>query len=149
MFEKHHAKRLAEAYAADLDRWQAERDDLAQQLEMARDFAGDSSGQGLVLKRGESLFATVTSTGLIEERRQGGHWQGGSQGVSIPVGSLGGHAIRYHVGATRGHYVQGTPVPTAVDRGTLYLTDQRVVFTGSAHTRECRFDKLLSCEPGP
>ena len=85
---------------------------------------------------------------LIEERSTGGHWQSGSQGVSIPIGSLGGHAIRYHVGASRGHYVQGTPAPTAVDVGTVYVTNQRVVFTGHAHTRECRFDKLLSCEPG-
>jgi len=149
MFEKHRAKRLAESYAADLGRWQGERDDLAVQLSMARDFAGDAAGQGLVLKRGESLFATVTSASLVEQRRQGGHWESGSQGVSIPIGSLGGHAVRYHVGATRGHYVQGTPTPTSVDTGTVYVTDQRVVFTGQAHTRECRFDKLLSCEAGP
>jgi hypothetical protein len=147
MFDKHRAKREAEEHTTELARWQAERDDLAEQVSLARDFSGDPSGQGLVLKRGEALFATVGSVSLIEERSTGGHWQSGSQGVSIPIGSLGGHAIRYHVGTSRGHYVQGTPAPTAVDVGTVYVTDQRVVFTGSAHTRECRFDKLLSCEP--
>jgi hypothetical protein len=148
MFEKHRAKQQAAAYAVDHARWAQDRDDLAQQVATARDFAGDTSGQGLVLKRGEALYAAVTSVSLIEERRSGGHWQSGSQGVSIPIGSLGGHAVRYHVGATRGHYVQGTPAPTAIDTGTVYVTDQRIVFTGSAQTRECRFDKLLSCTPG-
>ncbi len=149
MFDKHRAKRAAEEHTTELARWQAERDDLAEQVSTARDFPGDPSGEGLVLKRGESLFATVSSVSLIEDRSTGGHWQSGSQGVSIPIGSLGGHAIRYHVGASRGHYVQGTPAPTAVDVGTVYVTDQRVVFVGRAHTRECRFDKLLSCDPGP
>jgi hypothetical protein len=149
MFEKHRAKQRAEAYEHDLAEWQAERDDLAQQLAMAQGFGGDPDGAGLVLKRGELLFATVSSASLIEERRAGGHWQSGSQGVSIPIGSLGGRTVRYHLGATRGHYVQGTPAPTAVDTGTVYVTDQRVVFTGSSHTRECRFDKLLSCEASP
>ena len=148
MFEKHRAKQLEAAYAVDHARWAQDRDDLAQQVATARDFAGDPSGQGLVLKQGESLYAAVTSVSLIEERRTGGHWQSGSHGVSIPVGSLGGHAVRYRVGATRGHYVQGTPTPTAIDNGTAYVTDQRVVFTGSAQSRECRFDKLLTCTPG-
>src|SRR5262249_32351351 len=61
-------------------------------------------------------------------------------------GSLGGRTIRYHVGATRGHYMQGEPVPTAIDTGTVFVTNQRVVFTGKKQTRECLFAKLLSCD---
>ncbi len=146
MFEKHHAKKLADAYENDLAEWTAERAGQAELLSMAQSFTGDTSAPGFVLKRGEALFATVTSVSLIEERRSGGHFQSGSQGVSIPIGSLGGRTVRYHVGATRGHYVQGTPAPTAIDSGTVYVTNQRVVFTGQAQTRECRFDKLLSCQ---
>ena len=148
MFERHHAKKQAEAYTAALGSWQAERDADAALVTLARTFAGETSAEGLVLKRGEALFATVSSVGLIEERRVGGHWQSGSQGVSIPIGSLGGRTVRYHVGATRGHYVQGTPAPIAIDTGTVFVTDQRVVFTGQSQTRECRFDKLLGYQQG-
>lgn len=96
-----------------------------------------------MLKQGEAVMATITNVGLVEMRKGPGRWQGGSSGVSIPVGSLGGHAIRYHVGATRGHYVQGTPHPTAIDTGAAYVTTQRVVFKGHSQTRECLFAKLL------
>jgi hypothetical protein len=70
-------------------------------------------------------------------------------GVSVPIGSLAGHAIRYRVGATRGHYVSAPPVPPAIDTGTVYVTDQRVVFTGSKQTRECAYAKLLSTNFSP
>jgi hypothetical protein len=147
MFEKHHAKKLADAYELDLSVWKAERATRADLLSMAETFTGDTSrDSGLVLEQGEALFATVTSVSLIEERRTGGHYQGDSHGVSIPVGSIGGRSVRYHVGASRGHYVQGTPAPTAIDSGTVYVTNKRVVFTGDSQTLECRFDKLLSCQ---
>jgi hypothetical protein len=144
MFEKHHAKQAQHAYEHARGEWQAERDAVAAELSIAQDFGGDTDGKGLELVRGERLFASVTDTSLIEERRNGGHWQSGSQGVSVPIGSIGGHSVRYHVGASRGHYVQGTPSPTAIDTGTTYVTDRRVVFVGDAQTRECRFDKLLA-----
>ena len=50
------------------------------------------------------------------------------------------------MGATRGHYEQAVPVPTAVATGTLYFTDQRLVFLSPTQTRECRFDKLLGID---
>ncbi len=148
MFERHQAKKDAVIYEAALANWQAERETQAALVDMAKDYSGDTTASGLLLEDGEALFATVTSVSLIEERRSGGHWQSGSTGVSIPVGSLGGRSVRYHVGASRGHYVQGTPAPTAIDSGSAYVTDQRVVFTGLAQTRECRFDKLLSVQVG-
>ena len=39
--------------------WQAERDAGAALVTLARTFAGETSAEGLVLKRGEALFATV------------------------------------------------------------------------------------------
>jgi hypothetical protein len=149
MFEKHRAKQAEQAYEQAFAMWQAERDDASAAIELARDFAGDTGDNGLELHRGEAVFAAVGSTSLIEERRAGGHWQSGSQGVSVPIGTLGGRSVRYHVGASRGHYVQGTPSPTAIDTGTTFVTDQRVVFVGSAQTRECRYDKLLSRQATP
>jgi hypothetical protein len=59
------------------------------------------------------------------------------------VGSIGGRSVRYRVGTTQGHYVQGAPTPTAVDTGTVYITNQRVIFQGAKQTRECAFAKLI------
>ncbi len=148
MFEARRARRAAARYDEALASWRHERDQQAAALALAQQFAGEPTTQ-LVLHDGEAVFAAVTNAGLVEMRKGPGHWQGGSSGVSIPVGSLGGHAIRYHVGATRGHYVQGTPHPTAIDQGTLFITNQRVVFAGTSQTRECPFAKLLGYQhPG-
>jgi hypothetical protein len=148
MFERRRERKAAERYRAALASWQRARDGQAAALTLAQTYSGEPTTE-LLLHRGEALVAKVTNVGLIEERKGPGHWQGGSSGVSIPVGSLGGHAVRYHVGATRGHYVQGTPHPTAIDTGTVFITNQRLVFTGHAQTRECAFAKLLGYQHAP
>lgn len=139
MFEGHKAKKAAEEYQAALARWQDQRDGYAAMVGLARDFAGTPSAD-LVLHTGESVFFTVTGCALVEERRGAGHYQGSSSGFSVPLGHTG---VRYRVGASRGHYVQGTPVATAVDRGTAYVTSARVVFMGAHQTRECGYAKLI------
>ena len=96
-----------------------------------------------MLKPGEMVFAGVAGASLVEERRGAGQWQGRSSGMSFPVGSLGGRSVRYRVGGTRGHYVQGAPTPTAIDTGTFYITNMRVIFQGTRQTRECLFSKLV------
>jgi hypothetical protein len=109
---------------------------------VAKGFDG-SAWDEIVLKAGERLFFKVTHAGLIEERRGAGHYQGGSTGISVPMGSIGGRPVRYRVGANRGHYVQGAPTLTTIDVGTVYITNQRVVFAGAKQTRECAFAKLI------
>lgn len=145
MFNKHHEKKLVEQYQHDLAHWQELHDSTAQALALAQGFNGEISAQ-LMLKATEAVYATVTNASLVEERRGAGHYTGGSSGVSIPIGSIGGHAVRYHVGATRGHYVQAPPVPTAIDHGTVFVTNQRVVFQGGRQTRECAFAKLIGMQ---
>ena len=142
--EQQQAARAASAFEQALATWQAKRDGTAELLESAK--AEGSVPEGLVLHRGELCFGTLTNCSLIEERRGQGHFVAGSTGVSIPIGSLGGRPVRYRVGATRGHYEQAAPVATAVATGTLYFTDQRLVFLSPTQTRECRFDKLLGIE---
>ncbi|MGC8628137.1 MAG: hypothetical protein ACP5VR_11440 [Acidimicrobiales bacterium] len=39
--------------------------------------------------------------------------------------------------------MQGEPVLAAIDRGALYVTNRRVVFTGPKQTREIAFAKLV------
>lgn len=145
MFEKHKAKRVQHEYEEALAQWQALRDSYANLLDTAEHYDGEVDS-GLMLKGGEAVFAKVTNASLVEDRRGPGHWQGGSTGVSIPIGSVGGHSVRYRVGATRGHYVQGQPAPTAIDTGTVYITNRRVVFEGGRQTRECLFDKMIGFE---
>ena len=142
MFEKHKAEKAQKQYQQALEQWQQLHDGYAQYLEIAQSFDGAASDE-LMLKSGEALFYQVTGCALVEERRGAGHYQGGSTGVSIPIGSIGGRSVRYRVGANRGHYVQGESVPTAVDQGTVFITNQRVVFAGSKATRECLFSKLI------
>ena len=153
MFEKYKAKKAAEAaaqaakraeqqYQVQLAKWTEDRNNCARMLQLAQGFNGEPSSE-IILKSGEALFLTVTNTALIEERRGQGHYEAGSTGVSVPIGSIHGRSIRYRVGATRGHFVQGTPVPTAIDTGTTFITNQRVVFAGGHQTRECDYTKLI------
>lgn len=126
--------------------WQAERDELARLLSEARNVGSAhlTPPGDLVVRQGETLIGAVRGTSLVEVRSVGGHYQSGWSGVSIPVGPLS-----YRVGRTRGHYVKGAPTPVAVDTGMLYVTDQRVVFVGAAHTRECAWDKIVSLHRSP
>lgn len=142
MFQKHRAKKAAHTYQEALAKWQAQRDGYAELLEIATTFNGVKSDQ-IMLGSGEAVFYKVASASLIEERSTRGHYEGRSSGVSIPVGSIGGRTVRYHVGASRGHFVQGAPVPTAIDTGTAYITNKRVIFVGARQTRECTFAKLI------
>lgn len=142
MFEKHRAEKAAKAYQKATAAWQAQRDAYAGLVTLAEQFSGNPSEE-IVLGAGEAVFYQIGGASLIEDRRGPGHWQGGSTGVSIPVGSIGGRPVRYRVGATRGHYVQGEPAPTAIDTGTLIVTNKRVVFEGNGQTRQCDFTKLI------
>lgn len=145
MFEKHKQRKAEKHYQAELQSWQQLRDFYSQLVTLAESSEGGQTEE-ILLKPGEALFVKVTGTTLVESRRARGHWEGRSSGVSIPVGSLGGRSIRYHVGGTRGTYVQGDAADTAIDAGTVYITNQRLIFEGSRQTRECRFDKLLGVQ---
>lgn len=142
MFEKHKADKEAKEHQEALEHWTALRDGYAQMVEMAMSFPGAASAE-IMLAAGEGLFYKVTGCSLVEERRGAGHYAGHSAGVSVPIGSFGGRPVRYRVGANKGHYVAGTPAPTAIDTGTIFITNKRVIFQGTKQTRECAFAKLI------
>jgi hypothetical protein len=148
-FANRRAKKEAQQHQDEFATWQATRDAYAENLALAQSFNGDSTADGFLLKPGETVFATVNGASLVEDRRGAGEWKGHSHGVSVPVGSIHGRSIRYRVGQSRGHYVQGAPVPTAIDVGTLYVTNQRVVFKGAKQSRECLFAKMIGYEHTP
>jgi hypothetical protein len=125
-----------------VQQWTQERDAYAKLLHTAMTFRGTTAND-LMLTAGEAVFYKVTGCSLIQDRKTAGHWEGRSSGVSIPVGSIGGRSVRYRVGTSRGHYVQGVSKPTAIDTGTVYITNKRAIFQGSRQTRECQFAKLI------
>jgi hypothetical protein len=142
MFEKRKAKKAQEAYQAQLNHWKTLVDSYSKLVETATNFHGFTD-EPIMFGEGEVGVFKVTNCSLVEERKGQGHFVAGSTGFSIPVGNVGGHPVRYRVGATRGHYVPGTPSPTAIDNGTFYLTTKRAIFVGRNHTRECLFAKLI------
>ncbi len=145
MFEKSKERAAANALAEATTEWNQRVASVQSLIDIVKG-SKVLETNGLLLKSGELLLGQVQNVGLIQERSDGGHWQGASQGFSIPIGSIKGRSVRYRIGATRGHYVQGQPHPTAVDHGTLSITDQRIIYQGAAKTAECLFTKLLGVQ---
>ena len=145
MLEHHREHHATKVHAAALRDWQTRHDAYEALVDTARTFAGTTTS-GLLLDPGETVFLEVDTCQLVEARRGRGTFVGHSQGISVPVARVGGRQIRYRVGASKGHYVQGDLAPTAIDTGTLYVTSTRVVFRGANQTRECRYAKLLAVD---
>src|SRR5947207_4554976 len=144
--KKHRAAQQAAQAAAAAQHAAAHVALLEQCLEQARTFDGvtgtDAEAASLLpLKKNERLVLVGQGAVLVEPRRAAGHWEGRSQGVSVPVPGLRG--VRYRVGATHGTYVQGEEAPTPIDTGTFTLTTTRAVFVGPKQTREWDWSKLL------
>ena len=133
-------------YQQSLTRWNAEVEHAASALSLASSLHPGESSSGLMVGADESVIGWVNGASLIEIRTSGGHYEGGSSGFSIPVGSIGGRSVRYRVGRSSGHYEAGTPSPQAVDVGTFYVTDRRLVFVGRKGTRECQLSKTVSLD---
>ena len=155
MFEKHKAHRaeLAAQQAADAALRKAQADAAAWQLaddrfawceDRAREVATKTFPRvetSVALKAGEAALYELDDAGLVESRRGAGHWQGGSQSVSVHV--PGTKSMRYRIGGTKGTYVQGDEKPTIIDTGTLVITTSRAVFMGSKQSREWAWSKLI------
>lgn len=158
--ERHHAQaearrrdeRLAKAtagYQKKLAEWQEDQTRMQDLVHLARDFTGITSSAEaaipVVLKPDEHLFYVLEGAQLIEPRRPPGHWVGGYSGFSFRIAK----GVRYHVGGTRGHYQQGEERPAPIDRGTVTITDKRVVFQGTRQVREWAFSRLIGYQNDP
>ena len=138
-------KRQTEHDAA-IAEWQSEQVILQQVLDSA---VAIQSGTDLVsspvLTKSDEVVIWVGGAGLREAQRGPTTFTAGSQGVSIPLGSTG---IRYRVGATKGHAVQGQMQNVIIDTGLVTLTSERIVFAGEKATREWDLSKLVqaSCD---
>ena len=139
------ATQRSAAYAA----WYSERQQLAKMTEDASTYRGarraEAPDVSLQLKRDETVFGLLRGCALIEPRRGPGHYQGGYQGFSFKIAK----GVRYHVGGSRGTFVQGEERPTPIDNGTVTITSQRVVFQGTKQAHEWAFSKLLGIQHDP
>jgi hypothetical protein len=131
--------------------WQTEDDRLGGLIQVAREFRGFTAAEidrvPIALKAGERIYAIVTGAALIEPRSAGGHWQGGSRGVSVRV--PGTKSMRYRIGATKGQYARAQEKPTVIDEGTAVITDKRVAFAGAKQAREWAWAKCLGVQHQP
>jgi hypothetical protein len=138
---KRRAQKRAEEEAATRARNRAElRDAVVKLTALAEGQDQPDPDWPLVLKHGERLFSEVRGAGLFEPRREAGHWEGRSAGVSVPVGDTG---LRVRVGKSAGTYVQGVEKPTVIDTGSASITSERAVFQGDKYTREWDYSKLI------
>lgn len=138
------SRRELRKYENQLHVWQAERDALAELLEFALNGPGGTA-PGFVGQPGETVFVYMTNTSLVEERRQPGHYQAHSREIPTPFG----FGIKTSGAASGRRYVQGPSVPTAIDTGTVYVTNRRLIFKGRQQTRECRFDRTIGVSHEP
>jgi hypothetical protein len=108
-------------------------------------FRPDQVGSSFVPKRGESLFGAFDGCRLIEVKRGAGTYHGGSSGFSFRVS----RGIRYHVGGSRGTFVQGSEELRITDEGQAVVSNKRVVFQGGLNSREWAFGKLIGLQHDP
>lgn len=94
----------------------------------------------LILKRGEQACMSVTAR--LARQKTKVSFQGGSQGLSFPIGHTG---IRYRVGSFRGHPISQDYM-ASIDSGDLVLSTQRIVFMGHQKSVAIPLEKVLHVE---
>jgi len=141
-------QRAEEAHRGARARWEDEREELADMVELARDphrLTETAEEVPIILRRGESVLAVLHGSTLVESRRGAGRYTGGSQGFSFRVAK----GVNYRVGATRGTFQQGEERLTAVDTGSVTVTSRRIVFQGDQQAREWALSKVLGIQDDP
>ena len=129
--------------------WQKERAG-EQQAVHATDRAAERTAQihaplrviqvdGIMRKSGEEFYAAEPAE-IISEHSHSTR-VGGYGGVSVPIG----HGVRVNTGRTRSRTVQSTSVEVD-DRGTVYVSNLRMVFVGARHTIDLPLAKIVSLD---
>ena len=131
-------KRAQAQYEIDYANWKR---DIAifTKIEQAFDLAikGEDSASNLTVQKPGEIVLWTGQGQFHEAGKTAGHYEGGSQGVSIPL--VGG--IRYRVGAMRGSYVPGIDIQVYKEIGEVVLTTERLLFNGMMNTKEWAFAK--------
>jgi len=143
---KREAKKAQRQFDLELSEWSVENKALTSALEIFSAAAkGDQpEDHQLVQKSGELVLWTGTAI-FHEAGRTPSRYVGASSGFSIPIVA----GIRYRVGATKGSIIPGDEMQIEKEAGLVKLTNQRLIFAGSANTCEWLFSKFLSAGSNP
>lgn len=117
---------------------------IAEQLEKLADDLGEISFPGFSNEKGEKALYKLPSVALTEFRSTGSSYQGGSQGISVPLFK----GVRYNVGETRGKLTKNPEERVVIDQGSVVFTSLRIVFVGANINREWDFKKLIDVNIG-
>lgn len=93
---------------------------------------------GVMLQAGEEVHWSEPGD-LVEEKVVSRRYQGGSQGVSIPLGG----GVRWRVGAARGKMVSEYGL-VKVSAGRFVVTNKRLMFAGDKKSFSVPFGKLVN-----
>jgi hypothetical protein len=100
-----------------------------------------SQALSINLQRGESIVWAFSASQYLEDQNKR-TYVGGSQGVSIRIAK----GLYYRVSAFKGEAVN-TTVRTAVDRGTLIITDKNIYFAGLCKGLRVPYSKIVAFQP--
>ena len=131
-------KQAMEKYTVDHYNWQRDVE-IFNKIRDAFELAAkgeDAVGNLTVQKPGEIVLWRGQGQ-LHEAGKTPGHYEGSSQGFSIPLFA----GVRYRVGAQRGTFVSGDPIQVYKEVGDVVLTTDRVLFNGMMNTKEWAFSK--------
>ncbi|MCY4036876.1 MAG: hypothetical protein OXF64_05450 [bacterium] len=132
--------------------WEQECAELADEVESLRsyeDLVDEMSPDcPIITKRGEEVFMICNGAMLTETRRGAKTNYGGrSHGLSVRVAK----GVYYRPSVHRGRVEQAPEETSVIDgkdgEGVFVVTNQRGVYRGNLHTREFRWDKLVSVSP--
>ena len=98
---------------------------------------GEDAVDNLTIQKPGEIVLWRGQGQLHEAGRTAGHYEGSSQGFSVPLFA----GVRYRVGAQRGTYVQGDAIQVYKEVGDVVLTTDRVLFNGMMNTKEWLFTK--------
>lgn len=114
-----------------------------QQLRVIENFEtliDETSETTFIADTGEEVILVMDGVSLIETKKTGSTFKGGSAGLSYRLTKR----VSVRTGTFEGQSIPGVEFPAIVDTGQFVVTTQRAVFTGSKQSREFDFKNLLS-----
>lgn len=149
---RHEREKAQAAAAAARREWEADCAALEAEIAALRSYEELADETDLdcpiVTKRGEEVLLIGYGARLTETRRgRKTTYSGGSHGLSIRVAK----GVYYRPSVHRGSIAPAPEETVVIDGddgdGVMVVTNQRAVFRGNLHTREFRWDKLISATP--
>jgi hypothetical protein len=143
---KRAAKKAQALFDLQLNDWNLEHQALLTSLDIFTGAAkGDEPEDNQLVQKAGELVLWSGSAVFHEAGRTPSRYIGSSQGFSIPIVA----GVRYRVGSTRGTLIPGEEMQMEKEVGLVKLTNQRLIFAGSANAAEWQFAKFLSAGTNP